>query len=228
MPYLNLDPNYFDHHKTKRLVTILGPHTDVLPLRLWAYCAKFHALDGRLRGYSAEEVESIVGWCGTKNAAIAALAKVGFISANPGGYACVDWLEHQGHLRMFSRRAKAAARARWGHSKSNHATSMHKHESSSAPSVPIRTNKQQITTGSPSAVESLVRKTAAKAGHIPIRFDTYRLPKGFGKYGSIHVVNIPADECQFLLDKMKPGPQVRAALEWRINLKKSESNGVSR
>lgn len=53
-------------------------------------------------------------------------------------------------------------------------------------------------------------------------YSDYRLPKNFGRYGGAYVVNVPADECVFLIEKMNPGPKVRAALQWRIDLKSAE------
>ena len=64
MPYLNLDLNYFDHIKTKRLVGLLGRGSEVLPIRLWCACGKHRAESGKLDGYSAQEIESLVEWWG--------------------------------------------------------------------------------------------------------------------------------------------------------------------
>lgn len=131
MPYLNLDPNYFDHPKTRRLAVILGPMSEVLPLRLWAYCAKIHPRDGVMKGYSADEVNAILGWRKPPEAAINALVKVGYLRRTETGFSCVDWRQHQGHLDAFSRRGKMAAKARWD----AYASSRRKHSNGPAPAV---------------------------------------------------------------------------------------------
>lgn len=46
-----------------------------------------------------------------------------------------------------------------------------------------------------------------------------------GAYGGAYVRNVPADECQFIINRMRPGASVKAALEWRIKLKREESEG---
>lgn len=139
MPYLNLDPNYFDHPKTRRLIGILGPMADVMPLRLWAYCAKFHPQDGRMKGYGAGEIEAIIQWHGVSGAAISALVKVGYLLESAEAFSCVDWKQHEGHLAAFSRRGKAAARARWNKYASSMPQELPLHRSSNAPAVPILT-----------------------------------------------------------------------------------------
>lgn len=117
MPDLNLDVNYFDHPKTKRLMGLLVRGAEVLPIKLWAYCGKVHADTGRLSGYSARELESVIGWWGKEGEAAAGLVRVGFLREIPeaegAGFEVVDWLEHQGHLAAFKRRARAAAAVRW-------------------------------------------------------------------------------------------------------------------
>lgn len=233
MPYLNLDPNYFEHHKTRRLVALLGPYTDVLPLRLWAYCAKFHPLDGRLRGYSAEEIGTIIGVVGDPKPALAALAKVGFISANSGGYACVDWGEHQGHLMAFSRRGKAAAKARWKQYAERNASSMPTHSLRNAPAVPIRTvpDQQQITAanGTPSAADLSKLADSKHVKHALKKSDAdllkTQLPFSFGDIPrGRQVIDIDPVSAKKIMDTHDNlGLNLRCALLARIKLKESES-----
>ena len=74
------------------------------------------------------------------------------------------------------------------------------------------------------AVSALIKKSASDVKTpSAVDFSNYRLPKNFGRYGGAYVVNIPPDECDFLIAQMRPGPKVRAALEWRIQIKKEES-----
>lgn len=113
MPSLNLDLDYFDHVKTKRLVALLGRGAEVLPIKLWSYCGKFHAESGRLAGYAAEEIETIAGWWGKPGRCIEALLKVGFLERDGDDLAIHEWTEHEGHIGAFKVRAKKGAAARW-------------------------------------------------------------------------------------------------------------------
>ena len=117
MPYLNLDPDYFSHPKTTRLTGLLGPDAAVYPIRLWAYCAKYHPTDGRFPGYSLAEIDSVIGWFGEPEKAATALIKVGFLEGVLVGettiYACHDWSDHQGHIKAFKERSIKANRKRW-------------------------------------------------------------------------------------------------------------------
>lgn len=147
MPYLNLDPNYPGHPKTRRLMGLLGDTADCYPVRLWSYCARFHPRDGRMIGYSAVEVESALEWRGESGKAVEALLKVEYLRAIENGYECVDWRQHEGHLTAFSKRGKAAAKARWAKYASSipHASqSKAKSETSNPPSVPIRSGPDQV------------------------------------------------------------------------------------
>ncbi len=113
MPYLNLDVNYFNHIKTVRLVGLLGRGAAELPLRLWAHCGANIAKAGSLAGYSAQEIESLVGWWGKTGDCVEAMIKVGFIERTGEGFQVHDWDEHEGHLISYHYRAKEAAKARW-------------------------------------------------------------------------------------------------------------------
>lgn len=115
MPALNLSLDYFDHRKTKRLVGLLGRGAEVLPIRLWCYCGKYHTNDGSLADYSEQEIESIAGWWGVIGKAVEALIRVGFleIDADSSAIRIHDWEEHAGHFVRYHEAAKVAARVRW-------------------------------------------------------------------------------------------------------------------
>jgi hypothetical protein len=132
MPTLNLDPDFFDHPKARRLAGILGPCGEVWAIRLWAYCTKYHWRDGIMAGYSAEELESVIGWHGEQGKCTAALVRVGVLvalledrltdapsnassnaSSNARGYAVHEWVEHQGHIAIYHDKAKTASESRW-------------------------------------------------------------------------------------------------------------------
>lgn len=116
MANLNVDLNFFDHPKTKRLVGLLGRGSEVLPIKLWAYAGKVRAEDGRLVGHAAQEIESIAGWWGKPGEMLEAMLREGtrFLELEADGtYALHDWLEYQGHLAAYKIRGKKAADARW-------------------------------------------------------------------------------------------------------------------
>lgn len=116
MPSLNIDFDFPDHPKTKLLTGLLGKGSETLLLRLWAYCGKFHPVDGVLAGYTEQEVEALVGWWGQKGLMVQVMTsdRCRWLHALPGaGYQVHEWVEHQGHLAVYKSRATAAARARW-------------------------------------------------------------------------------------------------------------------
>lgn len=142
MPDLNLDLDYFSHPKTKRLVGLLGRGAEVLPVKLWSYCGKFHAEDGRLSDYTVQEIESIAEWWGKPGECVAALTKVRFLHTEPDGFQVHQWREHQGHIAAFHGRAKAAAQARWDKARVEclkHATSNANGEAKQSPIPTILT-----------------------------------------------------------------------------------------
>ncbi len=113
MPYLNVDLDYFDHRKTKRLIGLLGKGSEILPIRLWAYCGKFHSEDGRFTGYSEQEIESISSWWGKSGELLPAMKTSNWMNQDSAGWFMVAWHEHQGHLMAFKLKGKAMAETRW-------------------------------------------------------------------------------------------------------------------
>lgn len=113
MPYLNLDLDYFEHRKTKRLVGRLGKGSEVLPVKLWVYVGKYHAENGRLSGYSEAEIGSIVGWWRDPSELVQAMLDVGFLGRDDQGFYVHEWTAHEGHLEAFKVRSKKANDARW-------------------------------------------------------------------------------------------------------------------
>lgn len=137
MADLNLELDYFDHPKTRRLVGLLGRGSEVLPLRLWCYCGKFHCADGKLTEYSEQEIENFAGWWGKKGEALAAMVKVGFLDKAPEGYAIHNWEQRQGHLNAMKLHAKHMAKTRWDKYRNSHADSNATSiADSNAPSIP--------------------------------------------------------------------------------------------
>lgn len=114
MAELNLDIGYFSHRKTMRLIGLLGKGSEVLPIRLWCYTALHHAETGWLADYSAQEIESILGWWGEPGRMLEAMLSVKFIDTIDSGYYVHNWHKRAGHLIAFHIRAKKGARGRWG------------------------------------------------------------------------------------------------------------------
>lgn len=113
MPFLNLDLDYFDHPKTRRLIGLLGRGAEVLPIKLWCYSGKYHAENGKLSDYSPKEIESTLGWWGKEGEAVEALVKLGFLESQENGYKVHDWKDHQGHIDALKKRNRKVALNRW-------------------------------------------------------------------------------------------------------------------
>lgn len=135
MPNLNLDLDYFTHPKIRRLVGLLGPGSDVLPIRLWCYAGKYHTDDGAFRGYTVAEIESVAGWNGASGAMINAFLQVRLMDKKKGVYSIHDWAATNGHLINFKQRATLAANMRWGIS---NATSNAKRPRKQSPNQPYQ------------------------------------------------------------------------------------------
>ena len=147
MANLNVDLDYLDHPKTQRLARLLGNNAELIPIRLWIYCGKFHSEAGELPGYSAQEIESICKWRGQSGKAVKALLLVKFISELPGGgYAVHQWADHQGHIEAFKTRARAAATARWDKARaaSNAQASIEQCSNSATPALQINTGRAPV------------------------------------------------------------------------------------
>lgn len=152
MAYLNLDPAYFTHRKTLRLVARLGPGAEVLPIKLWAYCASYHPKDGALLDYTEAELGALLG----HEQALQALIAVGFLDVSEGGngWVCHDWKDHQGHLAAFKERAERAAKARWNKARklkdaSSNAPSIAPSNAPTIPNQPNQPNQQDKPTTAP-------------------------------------------------------------------------------
>jgi hypothetical protein len=113
MPSINVDLDYFDHPKVRRLSGQLGLGAAELPLRLWCYTGKYFYVDGRLTGLSADDLEQQISWRGQKGKAISALLECGFLELDDSGtYVSHDFMDWQGHILAYKTRAKVAVKAR--------------------------------------------------------------------------------------------------------------------
>lgn len=174
MPFLNLDLDYEDHPKTKRLVGLLGRGAELIPIRIWSYCGKYHAENGEMTAHSPQEIESIVKWWGKPKKAVEALLRVGFLEKIKGGFRVHDWKETQGHIHALKLQARHAANKRWADMRGKHAVGIPPAYPEQSP-VPFRTepskplNVKDVTTNGasppkrngkikdPSFVEEVIR-----------------------------------------------------------------------
>lgn len=85
--------DYFEHHKTKKLIRRIGEAAPVYHLKLLAYAA-VRRTNGVLTGMNAEDIEIAAGWNGEAEALVKALCEVGFIDNSDGIYSIHDWHEH--------------------------------------------------------------------------------------------------------------------------------------
>lgn len=143
MPYLNLDLDYFTHPKTSRLVGLLGRGAAELPIRLWAYCGKHHSESGNLTGYSAQEIETVVGWWGGTGKMVEAMLNVGFLDKIENGFKIHGWKDHAGHLSVFKKRAKSAAKERWKKYARSNASSNAQDKITNAPNLTLPNQPNQ-------------------------------------------------------------------------------------
>ena len=156
MPSLNLDLDLEQHPKMRRLIRAVGDDAMLYVVRLWIYCAKFHTGNGRLDGYTDEDIHKAVQWTNSGVNLTDQLRICGFIRQSKKGYIIHDWCDHAGHLSALKKRAQSAAKARW----KKYATST---PSSNAPSNPltILTNPAKLsnpTTRSRKVVSPPTRK----------------------------------------------------------------------
>ncbi len=219
MPYLNLDTNFFDHPKTRRLVGLLGPMADILPIRLWAYCAKIHPVDGAMKGYSEAEIEGVIHWSSAElspGSAVKALVKVGYLKRVGKGFACVDWEQHEGHLAAFSRRGKVAAKARWdkyatSNAQASPSIAPTNHTIHSKPSTPTATTAGDGFAEQGQQSKALIAEAAIlmMPWHIKGDFQGVRiqdLPHEYCEWALKNLVKLTSDErvgCEIVIARKK-------------------------
>lgn len=111
---INIALGFFNHPKTKRLLSAVGRSGVLGLLQLWEYAGEYHSRDGKLKGYSGDEVENLAGWDGEKGKLLDGLEKTGWIQRDKEQNWCIsNWKEHQGHIWSLKERGKKMARARW-------------------------------------------------------------------------------------------------------------------
>lgn len=127
MADINLDYNYFDNIKSKRLRARLGELADVIPIRIWCYAAKHCPETGIFSNYTAEEIAYLCNYTGDAKIMLVALLEFGFlVKIDDKNFKINQWDEHQGHIIAFKERGKSNAKKRWDNykSKKENATSI--------------------------------------------------------------------------------------------------------
>ncbi len=138
MSNLNLDLNYFEHPKIRRLVGLLGHDAEIFPIRLWCYCGLYHTDDGVFSGYSVQEIEGVAKWNGEPGTMVKAMVQVGLLDKTGKNYGIHDWQETNGHLIAFKIRAKTAAEKRWGTSNATSNAKCTPKQSPNQPTIPTK------------------------------------------------------------------------------------------
>lgn len=110
MPSLNLDLDFVDHPKIKRLIARTGYEGVYCLLRLWSYVARFHREDGSLASYTDDEIEQFAGWQGVRGGFLQGLLELSLMDSNKDIH---DWKEHAGHLVLYHERARIMNKKRW-------------------------------------------------------------------------------------------------------------------
>jgi hypothetical protein len=118
MPTINIDLDFPNHPKTKRLIALAGPSAPHCLVTLWCYAAKYHMADGDLSQHTVPEIEEFAGWRGAKGKFVQALLEAkkerdgqGFLDE---GTMCLhDWPVYEGHLVAYHERSLKGNVARW-------------------------------------------------------------------------------------------------------------------
>lgn len=218
MAYLNVDLDYFDHPKTKRLIGLLGKGAAELPIRLWAYCGRYHYESGSLTGHSAQEIEALVNWWGAPGKCVEAFVKVGFLGPLEGqeGYQVHDWQEHQGHIAALRARGQAGAKKRWADMKASADAlampqALLKHTPSNAPSVPTiptKQQRQQKTEGSASNASEPPRQEPEKPSALTVAAPD----DGFAAWYADYPNKVSRKAAEKAWAKLKPSPELQQTL----------------
>ena len=85
--FIQLDPAYWRHPKTLRLIRLLGPNSDVIMPRLWSWAFEF-ARNGVL---SASDVEIGSGWVADAGKLVKSLLETGFLDSHGDSYILHGW-----------------------------------------------------------------------------------------------------------------------------------------
>lgn len=172
MPEINIDIEYFDHRKTKRLILRFGEDAAIYPIKIWSYAARHHPIDGCFSGYSDDEIAAILSASSNATSILQALLDVGFLERTAAGIVVHGWVERQGHIVAYHERAVNAANKRWAKLRQNEgkdATSIAKSGDKHATSNALQ-EATQVTQGS----NSIEGKGVQGKNHYAEDSDPYR------------------------------------------------------
>ena len=110
MPTINIDLNWPDHPKTKRLIRAAGQTAPFHLVTLWCFAAKYHPDDGDLSSHTPQDIEGVSGWTGEAGVFYTALLASGFLD---GCLTLHDWEEHEGHLAVYREKCLKMNKIRW-------------------------------------------------------------------------------------------------------------------
>jgi hypothetical protein len=129
LDWLKVSVDLADHKKSLHLAALLNePLAFAYLIRLWSWCGKGNAMDGIIRGMSAEcprnvrgmsadvpwnvLVESAVAWRGDSGQLADALVTAGWLDPIEGGVKVHDWDEHAGAFIQKAEKERARKRAK--------------------------------------------------------------------------------------------------------------------
>lgn len=107
--YVKVFCGFFNHRKTIKLRSMIGDDALWVPPALWAYAAQ-NQPDGDFSGYSDTEIAMAISYGKDASSMIQALRAAVFLDESGRIH---GWEEHNGYHETYSKRAKAAAEARW-------------------------------------------------------------------------------------------------------------------
>jgi len=103
--YVQLDSDYWDHPKTLRLISLMGPRGENIPLKMWSWAARFK-VSGTFD--SVEQLALSCRYKGQPDRLQKALMQSGFIDAD--GLTIHDWKTRTGHGILMYEREKQRQR----------------------------------------------------------------------------------------------------------------------
>jgi hypothetical protein len=165
VPEINIDIEYFDHRKTKRLIIRFGEDAAIYPIKIWSYAARHHPIDGLFSGYADEEIAAVMSASSNAISILQAMLDVGFLDRTTAGIAVHGWTKRQGHIVAYHKRAVHAANARWGkllqneeNNATSNATSTTKHATSNAlQEVSLVKQVEQVTQEEKNSAKNFIR-----------------------------------------------------------------------
>ena len=160
MPTINIDLNWPDHPKTKRLIRAAGVDAPFRLVALWCYAGKYHPNDGDLSSYTIDDIEGIVGWTGERGVFYNAMISSRYLDED---LTLHGWTEHEGHLEAYREKARIMNEARLSKTSSRHHNDTPKKTTTTQPELPSSvqgssvqgSNKKEEKPGKPGDSEAV-------------------------------------------------------------------------